>query len=38
LARYANHIENPVRDLSRCVFSVKDNTLIVFAPFCYVFD
>ena len=21
------HIENPVRDLSRCVFSVKDNTL-----------
>ena len=26
LARYANHIENPVRDLSRCVFSVKDNT------------
>ena len=28
LARYANHIENPARDLSRCVFSVKDNTLI----------
>ena len=28
-ARYANHIENPVRDLSRCVFSVKDNTLNV---------
>jgi len=28
LARYANHIENHMRDLSRCVFSVKDNTLI----------
>ena len=27
LARYANHIENPRGDLSRCVFSVKDNTL-----------
>ena len=26
-ARCANHIENPARDLSRCVFSVKDNTL-----------
>jgi len=28
------HIENPVRDLSRCVFSVKDNTLMSRAAFC----
>ena len=33
LARYANHIENPARDLSRCVFSVKDNTLTAFSLF-----
>ena len=34
LARYTNHIENPVRDLSRCVFSVKDNTLNAAFLFC----
>ena len=29
-------IENPIGDLSRCVFSVKNNTLSFFAaPVCY---
>ena len=29
------YIENPARDLSRCVFSVKDNTLKALYPFAF---